>query len=270
MPRCQVCDKEIDLPFICNYCRGVFCSAHRLPESHACPNLSIARPPSQPERRTTTTGYDVKIPASKKRRDRILGGRELQHLLIAWLILGFCFSVHALFSFSAFITFFGISLVAVGSGFIGHELSHKFTSQKYGCHAEFRIWGYGLLMALLFAVLSGGRFIFAAPGAVHITSRSKGVGWGQDLTARENGIISLSGPLANIVIAIVFFAISGLGGIIGVIGEWGFMINMLLAAFNMIPFAVFDGRKVLAWNSKVWAAVTIPVWAVYVFSYLLF
>jgi Zn-dependent protease len=268
MPRCNVCNKDIDLPFICNYCGGVFCTEHRLPETHACPNLSIARPPNQTDRRTMETRYKSPRFRSKKRRGFILFGKELQHLLIAWLILGFCFSVQALFSLYTFITFFVISLISVGLGFIGHELSHKFTSQRYGCHAEFRIWGYGLIMALLFAVLSQGRFIFAAPGAVHIIPRSKGIGVTSELTTRESGIISLSGPLANITIGVIFFIASFFEGIIGIIGEFGFRINILLAAFNMIPFGLFDGRKVLIWNFKVWAIITIPVWLVYFLTYL--
>jgi len=34
----------------------------------------------------------------------------------------------------------------------------------------------------------------------------------------------------------------------------GAAINAFLAVFNLIPFAVFDGRKVYAWNRVYWAA----------------
>jgi len=33
------CGKVIGLPFRCNFCGGLFCPEHRLPENHACPNL---------------------------------------------------------------------------------------------------------------------------------------------------------------------------------------------------------------------------------------
>lgn len=37
--RCQLCDKEVDLPFRCSYCQGYFCIDHKLPENHQCPEL---------------------------------------------------------------------------------------------------------------------------------------------------------------------------------------------------------------------------------------
>lgn len=37
--KCQVCDKEVDLPFRCSYCQGYFCIDHKLPENHQCPDL---------------------------------------------------------------------------------------------------------------------------------------------------------------------------------------------------------------------------------------
>ncbi|MCD6493116.1 MAG: rhomboid family intramembrane serine protease [Archaeoglobaceae archaeon] len=34
--KCDVCGKEVYLPFKCKYCGGTFCSEHRLPEKHNC------------------------------------------------------------------------------------------------------------------------------------------------------------------------------------------------------------------------------------------
>jgi len=39
MPNCDVCGKQVDLPYNCNECGGVHCSKHRLPENHDCPGL---------------------------------------------------------------------------------------------------------------------------------------------------------------------------------------------------------------------------------------
>ena len=37
MVKCQICGKELYLPYKCRYCGGIFCYEHRHPEAHACP-----------------------------------------------------------------------------------------------------------------------------------------------------------------------------------------------------------------------------------------
>lgn len=36
MAKCSYCNKEVELPFKCNYCGRLFCEDHRLPPSHEC------------------------------------------------------------------------------------------------------------------------------------------------------------------------------------------------------------------------------------------
>ncbi|XGI83440.1 rhomboid family intramembrane serine protease [Halorutilales archaeon Cl-col2-1] len=46
METCDECGKEIDgIPYDCRLCGGTFCSEHRLPENHDCPNLSSYESP---------------------------------------------------------------------------------------------------------------------------------------------------------------------------------------------------------------------------------
>jgi len=51
-----------DLPFICKYCNGIFCSDHRLPENHDCPNL----PKTWSERRHIPTNLPTETHISAK------------------------------------------------------------------------------------------------------------------------------------------------------------------------------------------------------------
>lgn len=39
MQICDKCGKEVNMPYTCNRCGSTFCSKHRLPENHDCPNL---------------------------------------------------------------------------------------------------------------------------------------------------------------------------------------------------------------------------------------
>jgi len=177
--------------------------------------------------------------------------------LIAWLALGLAFSISYINDLRLFMEVFMISLLTVGTGFIGHELTHKFVAQRYGCLAEFRMWPLGLIFALFFAIISEGRFIFAAPGAVYITPVSFGLG--SVITNRENGIISLSGPLTNALLALIFFPLTFYSGLLYEIGLFGFFINLLLAAFNLIPIPPMDGYKVFVWNKGIWAVTFVPL-----------
>jgi len=159
------------------------------------------------------------------------------------------------------LTIVGLSFVAVCTGFLLHELGHKIVAQRYGCWAEFRVWRWGLTMALVFALVSGGRFIFAAPGAVYIASIAGQLGGGHELSRKEHGLISLAGPMVNITLAVIFLFFTGFGGFLefSILGFW---VNSWLAAFNLLPFGPLDGRKVLSWNPLVWAGITIPLWAI--------
>jgi Zn-dependent protease len=134
------------------------------------------------------------------------------------------------------------SLVVVGTGFLLHELAHKVAAVRFGQVAEFRA-DYSMLGLAVVSALAG--FLFAAPGAVHHRGR---------ITPRENGLIALAGPAVNAVLAVGFFAIYALvGGTLSGVAYLGFVVNILLAGFNMLPFGPLDGRTVLDWSLPVFA-----------------
>ncbi|MEM4312335.1 MAG: AN1-type zinc finger domain-containing protein [Nitrososphaerales archaeon] len=265
MNRCSFCGKEEFLPFTCPYCKENFCTEHRLPENHNCSKLWLAKKARSP-------WFPLKTSRSFTNRasfnfSRSLIKTEVKHLLIAWLVLGFAFSLTFLFRFpSIFLTMLGISLLTVGLGFIIHELAHKFSAQRYGYWAEFRMSPWGLALALIFAFISGGSFIFAAPGATLIAPSSYSSTF---IGKRENGIISLVGPLTNVALAFLFYLLTPFGGLIQLIGIMGFKINLWLAAFNLIPFGGLDGAKVLSWSIFIWLIVAIPIWLSVFFLFFL-
>jgi Zn-dependent protease len=184
--------------------------------------------------------------------------REHFDLLKAWIAISMTFAVlftrNELFAgnIGTFGVFFIISLFTVGIGFIGHEMSHKYVAIRYGCHAEFRAFDRMLLFALLLAAATG--FTFIAPGAVFFYGTSD---------RNTSGKVSLAGPLASTVIALLFLALGTAGTMLGTadslftrVTTLGFRINSWLAFFNMLPFFGLDGEKVLAWKPTVfWAMI---------------
>ncbi len=264
MARCEVCGSEVVLPFICSYCKGAFCSHHRLPEAHNCRMLHLAR-----VQKPMYGEAPLVQPMNKSRAGRITSKAEVTHLLAAWVVLSLCFSTG--YFFRAGLTLLLVPVIylcAVGTGFVSHELAHKFTAQRYGYWSEFRLWPWGLAMALLSSLLTLGSFIFAAPGATYVAPRYHAFELSKVSEKRRMGLISLAGPLSNVAWATAFFFLSGLGGLPGLVGKTGFQVNLWLAAFNMIPLRGLDGRKVLAWNITAWVIVAIPLWVIEAFLML--
>ncbi len=263
--KCEYCGRDESLPFVCNYCGGAFCPDHRLPEAHACKGDLSQRRMITPPPQTTFSWSDSSLAQEPPHEmGKPFSGVEIRDIAIAWVGLGTAFTI-ALFGgvfglgsnadLGSAPLVFGIALVTVGSGFVLHELSHKFTAQSYGYWAEFRMWPFGLVLALATSFIG---FIFAAPGATYIS--------GTNITPAENGKISLAGPLTNVGVAIAFFPFalafpsSSAFGELGIIGT---QINIFLALFNMLPVMPLDGAKVWRWSKLRWAAVFVPLLVVF-------
>lgn len=180
--------------------------------------------------------------------------KELTDLLEAWILISLAFGIllsrGRLFSMQMIESFL-LSALTVGLGFLLHELAHKIVAQRYGCFAEFRA---SIKMLVIAVAMSFFGFLIAAPGAVMIHGQ---------VSKRQNGKISVAGPIVNLALALIFLPIYFLGdiagiGIIAKLGSYGVWINSFLALFNMLPFFILDGKKVLAWNKKVYFFVTVP------------
>lgn len=201
--------------------------------------------------------------------------REEYDLFIAWIAISFAFAIIFLRDTGRVdpvlaLIYLGISLLTVGIGFILHEMAHKFTAIKYGFWAEFRKDNIMLVVAVALAALAG--VVFAAPGATVIYSNSAD---GRGITREQNGKISAAGPVVNLLLCIPFAALLILSGgtltftgsILFMIGMVGLQVNSMIAAFNMLPVSVLDGKKVLAWNKPVFAILIVAAFGVLLASF---
>ncbi|OQA32065.1 MAG: Peptidase family M50 [archaeon ADurb.Bin336] len=176
--------------------------------------------------------------------------QEKKDLIISWLTLSLAFAIMinpVFFNITNLLISFPIALVAVGTGFILHELAHRETAKYYGFHSEFRAWYQGLFIALALAIITGGRFLFAAPGATYF--------FAEKVTPKQNGIISLAGPVINLVVGLLLMMIASLfkGDFLQIVFALAGRVNFFFAFFNLLPILMLDGSKVFAWNKLIWA-----------------
>ena len=64
-----------------------------------------------------------------------------------------------------------------------------------------------------------------------------------------------------------FLADKVTGNLAGLVGMIGLQVNAMIAAFNMLPVSVLDGRKVLAWNAGVFAVLIVTAFGVLLLSF---
>jgi Zn-dependent protease len=161
-----------------------------------------------------------------------------------------------------------IITVGVGTGFLLHEMAHKFVALHFGYYAEYRANMMGLIFAVAASFVG---FIFAAPGAVMISKPNAPQEFymqdpfGQEELKREikreTLWISLAGPMTNIALVVSFFLVGIFGpsgGITAQAANFALLINLTLAAFNLLPFGPLDGKKIFDSNRMVWLLVGLP------------
>ncbi len=191
---------------------------------------------------------------------------EIQEIVVSVLAIAFAFTIGNVglnLGSILFWVMFLITLVTVGLGFVLHELAHRQVAKGYGAHATYKAWPMGLAL-MTFLAITGSPVLFAAPGAVYI--------YAQYITKKENGIISIAGPMTNLALALCFafaslFIPGGdpLSDLARTAFGVGFKVNLFLALFNMIPVFPLDGSKVWAWDKNIWLGFMIGCGALYFF-----
>jgi Zn-dependent protease len=245
--RCDLCDTEEMIPFKCRYCKGAFCSAHRLPPNHDCVFLKdFLKQPARdreflehihgreglPQERISSALYEVIYLRFSK--------TEVLHLAIAMVLVA-AVGMSLINDFTFRWDFIAIFI----SAFIIHELGHKFLAQFYRAWAEFRILFFGAVMTAISA-LPFFPFKFIAPGVVWVSG---------NLSQSRSGKVSWIGPLTNLAMGagfLVSYMALSVNDSADSILLAGVRFNGFIAFFNMIPFMGLDGQKIFGWNKLVW------------------
>ena len=277
--KCQVCQQETDLPFHCPYCGGVFCSVHRLPENHACPNIDFARVQRQAQVMTpqsySSYQYSYNYGQQRRRNYFSTSPTEIKHLSIAAaLIIAIGFSIglygnylggfvvtigKVVYNYTWSLAIMASFAVLMTASVLTHEMAHKIIAERDGLWAEFRLVTWGVVLTFISIFLP---FRMIAPGAMMISG-----------SADSDSIvkISLAGAITNLILSVsmlgVAFAL--LPSTFALMLFFAAYINAFLAVFNLLPFGILDGAKVFRYNKKLWVLAFIPSLILTIFTFVL-
>jgi Zn-dependent protease len=249
--KCRKCGQETFLPFRCPYCGDQFCSEHRLPESHNCPRMDLARAQRQEDAMVAhgPNSYEYKVTYGMPRRTKgrvYFSPKELKHLGVGTLlVIGISLSFGFGYLGQANWAFIFSALAAVITlSFFTHEIAHKVTAQRRGLWAEFRLTVWGAVLTSLSILLP---FKIISPGAVMISGPA---------SMDEIGKISIAGPVTNLVLSTALLGLTFVPSLdpwLSWIFAVGAFFNGYIAVFNLIPIGILDGFKIFHWSKSVWA-----------------
>ena len=205
---------------------------------------------------------------------------EVAQIITAWVVLSLALSitdVENLIIGAGSVDNIIAAFIAVGTGFVCHEMGHKFVAMRRGYVAHFRIWIWGIALALITAIISQGQFMFGAPGAVYIAPVAGALTYGysrfgQRNEAADNEAISAAGPGTNLAFALFFLLLVFVlpaSGFWSTVATYGFVLNVGLGSFNMLPIPPMDGYKIFKGNVLVALLIALPLWAMFVYFLLL-
>ena len=135
---------------------------------------------------------------------------EILSIIVAWIVLSVAITYQSLvgsFTGTGSLDVVIAGFIATATGFILHEMGHKYFAIRRGYIAHFRLWIWGLILTIAVVTLSGGGLVFGAPGAVYIVPAAAAV-YGYDSgrgivdPEEDNMIISAAGPGINLAFAI--------------------------------------------------------------------
>ena len=173
---------------------------------------------------------------------------EIKAIIISILILGFVVGFDdgkPVFNLLDWFSNLIIVLIIVAVSFLAHITIQKIQALEWGFKLEYKLWWYGLIIALAAAFFSRGKIWLLIPGGIflHIMPVHR-LGWFRYRTnMMVNGVVALLGPLTNVALALICR-----GLLIFMPGNTvlynGIFVNLWMAVFTMLPIPPLDGSRV--------------------------
>lgn len=181
-------------------------------------------------------------------------GDEFKDLLLAILVTTIIFSYNG--GWNAFFDFLPAVFIIVTVSFLVRSMAQKRVAARWGAKAFFKLWPFGSVIGLIMMFVPPLKLALAGSTVVYTHKFAK---WKRkferysdftELTIKEVGIISATGPGMNIILAMFSwwaFFVSG-----NIFFQYATFINGWLALLALIPMNPLDGARVFVWKPWFW------------------
>jgi len=182
---------------------------------------------------------------------------EIRDIIVTVVFLGFMFSfrewgVGEKFSFSTGVFNWINSALVVLLALLVYLSCQRIIGIRKGYKTEYKMWFWGLLIAIVITFATKGWFVPAFLGTVmiyHMEGHRLG-SFRYGLNYKDLGIISLTGPLAMIILALIFKIITFASA--SPMIHKAMIVCMLIACVNMLPLPWIDGGNVFFGSRLLW------------------
>lgn len=213
--------------------------------------------------------------SDKVRRYTVFSLSELFEFVAMIVVFAFIYSFDkwgpgSQFNLGSGIQNYLYTIVLIASVVFVHNMAQRIVAVRNGFRAEHRLWWYGLLLGLLFVVVSNGKIwwlqLYFASGlyihqlAVHRLGTFR---YGPNIDTYA--WIAACGPLANVLFAaavktLQFWSPFPLNA---VVVDDLFVLNLWFAFLNLLPIPPLDGSRIF-FASRLWYAFSFGTLAGYV------
>ena len=174
-------------------------------------------------------------------------GKELNELMLLSLAFAFIFSFNewgaVTFDAAAGIKNLLVAFIIAVISLLAHHSAQRLLSLYAGLRPEHRIWWPGVLIGLIFVLISNGKIMILAGCFVAITAlEAHRIGRPKSgPTLRAWGYVAMIGPLVNIALAVIIQAVNlSIGS--AILSKF-VLFNFLFAVYSTLPFPPLDGSR---------------------------
>ncbi len=230
--------------------------------------------------------------------------KEIYVLILTILVLSFALGFDdgsEIFSWAYWLSNFFITIIIVAISFIAQQIGHKVIARMNGFDTEYNWWGFqnlslrpvslmgrgrnktfprkinffgkqiliesfpiGLVLCLLFALISNGQLFFLAVGQYNLLiKRSSRFGRKfLEVTNYEEAKIALAGPMTNIILMVIGTLFNQYNTF-----DLFIFINAGLALFHMLPLPKLAGLKVYFGSRLLYVSSLVFIISIVVLTY---